>query len=256
MTLDQAIKNLELFGSKAQMPPAFRGLTVEQLERIRDEVRKPTAEDQLAAWARQPLRGNPLDKLRGIERPPEGQAEAVSSAAQPPLPAPPDTPFERALRRPQRSPGRQRAAFLRQLERCLTVAEAATRAGVNRGTVYRWKEKDPEFARRWDERIRRLAEETGDTIALQVNRPEIRQVFYKGKRTGEHQRFNHRLLMHVQNRLDNERRRAEDRAERRELALLRQAAERAPEKSQPATPEATPEGGQSACPIKDLPQEP
>lgn len=255
MTLEQAIERLRMFGPNQQMPPAFRDLTLAQLEKIQEELRRPTAEDRLAAWARQPLPQNPLDKLRGIERPPEGEAEAAPSAAQPPLPAPRDTPFERALRRPQRSPGRQRTAFLRQLERCLTISEAAARAGVNRGTVYRWRDKDPGFAQRWDARIRRLAEETNDTIALQVNRPEIRQVFYKGKRTGEHQRYNHRLMMHVQNRLDTERRRAEDRAERRELALLREAAGPAPEVSQSATPEATPDGGETAKPVNDLPSE-
>jgi DNA-directed RNA polymerase specialized sigma24 family protein len=254
VTLDQAIKNLELFGSKAQLPPAFRGLTLQQLEAMREEFAKPTAEQKLAAWARQPLPYNPLDRLRGIERRPDPPAEvqAVQATGPTPLPAPPDTPFERALARPQRTPRRQRAAFLRQLERCLTVAEAAARAGVNRGTLYRWKEKDAEFARRWREKIARHVEETADTIALQANRPEVRPFFYKGKRMGEHQRFNHRLLMHVQNRLDTERRRADDRAERRELAELRLAATQTPAASQSATPDATPEPGEIASLDKAL----
>lgn len=260
MTLAQAIQHLRVFGSQAQLPPALRGLTLTQLEAMQEEFAKPTAEQKLAAWARQPLPYNPLDKLRGIERRPEPPAE-VQAGGPAPLPAPPDTPFERALARPQRTPRRQRAAFLRQLERCLTVAEAAARAGVNRGTLYRWKEKDAEFARLWREKIARHVEETGDTIALQVNRPEVRPFFYRGKRTGEHQRFNHRLLMHVQNRLDAERRRAEDRAERRELAELRLAAvtpavsaPMTPAASQSATPAATPEPAESASPDKALDQ--
>jgi len=263
VTLAQAIQHPRVFGSQAQLPPVLRGLTLAQLEAMQEEFAKPTAEQKLAAWARQPLPYNPPDKLRGIERRPEppAGAQAVQASGPAPIPAPPDTPFERALARPQRTPRRQRAAFLRQLERCLTVAEAAARAGVNRGTLYRWKEKNAEFARLWRERIARHVEETGDTIALQVNRPEVRPIFYQGKRMGEHQRYNHRLLMHVQNRLDAERRRAEDRAERRELAEFKLAAatevpaaseSSTPATSHPATPSATPAPAESASPDKAL----
>lgn len=121
------------------------------------------------------------------------------------------------------------------------MLEAALRAGVNRGTVYRWKAKDPDFARRWADAIRRHAEEVGDDIALQANQIELQPVFYRGQKIGARRRVNTRLLIHVQNRMDADRRRAEDRAERRELLLLRaELVQRSREIRQSATPAATP----------------
>ncbi len=61
----------------------------------------------------------------------------------------------------------------------------------------------------------------GDDIVLQAGQVELQPVFYAGKKVGERRKVNTRLLMHVQNRMDTDRRRAEDRAERHELALLR-----------------------------------
>ena len=151
--------------------------------------------------------------------------------------------LERALANPRRlrTPARQRTAFLEHLARCGSVLEAALRAGVNRGTVYRWKAKDPDFAGRWAGAIRRRSEEVGDDIVLQANQVEVQPVFYRGQKIGERRKIETRLLMHVQNRLDADRRRAEDRAERRELLLLRaELAARSPEMSRSATPAATP----------------
>ncbi len=65
------------------------------------------------------------------------------------------------------------------------------------------------------------APEAGDDIALQANTIDVQPVFYRGKQVGERRRVNTRLLIHVQNRLDCDRRRAEDRAERRELLMLK-----------------------------------
>ena len=61
----------------------------------------------------------------------------------------------------------------------------------------------------------------GDDIVLQAGHVEVQPILYEGKKVGERRRMNTRLLVHVQNRLDVDRRRAEDRAERRELVALR-----------------------------------
>ena len=45
----------------------------------------------------------------------------------------------------------KRAAFLYELLRDANASLAAARAGLNRGTVYRWKLEDPEFAALWAE---------------------------------------------------------------------------------------------------------
>lgn len=98
---------------------------------------------------------------------------------------------------------------------------AAARAGVNRSTLYRWRLKYPSFAARWNDAIARRQREVDDDIVLQASRADVQPVFYAGKKVGERRKINTRLLIHVQNRMDVDRRRAEDRAERRELALLK-----------------------------------
>jgi hypothetical protein len=180
-------------------------------------------------WARRPMASNPLAPApRAAEAPVERLPRLL----------------ERALANPRRlnTPRRQRTAFLRQLARCGSVAEAAACAGVNRGSLYRWRARDPRFVERWDATIARHAAEIADDIALQANTVEIQPVFYRGKKIGERRKVNTRLLVHVQNRLDCERRRAEDRAERRELLLLRaELAQRNLEMSRSATPAASPD---------------
>ncbi|MDI1284168.1 MAG: hypothetical protein PSV46_07215 [Reyranella sp.] len=127
------------------------------------------------------------------------------------------------------------------MPRCATIAEAAVCAGVNRGTLYRWRARDPRFAAKWDAAVACHAAEVSGNIALEANRVELQPVFYRGKQIGERRRLNMRLLIHVQTRLDADRRRAEDRIERRELLVLRaELAERNFKMRRLATPAATP----------------
>ncbi len=195
---------------------------------LAEESARRRAEEALERYARQPLSYNPINN-------------PLTPVAAPAVPPP--GLLERAIANPRRrrTPARQRASFLEQLALCGSVLEATLRAGVNRGTLYRWKAKYPAFAWRWAEAIRRRAEEVGDDIALQANVIEVQPVFYRGQKIGEKRKVNTRLLMHVQSRLDADRRRAEDRTERRELLMLRaELAGRTPETSQSATPVATP----------------
>ncbi|OFW98750.1 MAG: hypothetical protein A3D94_01525 [Alphaproteobacteria bacterium RIFCSPHIGHO2_12_FULL_66_14] len=200
---------------------------------LAEESARRRAEAALEERARRPLSYNPINNplTPGPRTPAEAPVDKLPAM------------LERALANPRRlrTPARQRTAFLEQLARCGSVLEAALRAGVNRGTVYRWRAKDPDFAGRWADAIRRRAEEVGDDIALQANQVEVQPVFYRGQKIGERRRVNTQLLIHVQNRLDADRRRAEDRAERRELILLRaELVQRSREIRQSATPAATP----------------
>ncbi|TAJ36655.1 MAG: helix-turn-helix domain-containing protein [Reyranella sp.] len=180
----------------------------------------------LEDWVRQPF----SDDL--LTTPPKAATEASVVASRPKLLA-----CAPASPKRLRTPSRQRAAFLRQLERCGSAAEAATRAGINRGSVYRWRARNPAFAGRWDAAIRRYAREVGDDIVLAAHKPNVQPYYYRGKKVGERRRVNVRLMIHVQNRLDADRRRAEDRAERRELLLLQaELANANRENNQPATP--------------------
>ncbi len=214
--------------------PWHRGTPEHDPAELAAESARLRAEAALEDWARKPLTYNP------INNPPGGAA--APAAAVPP--ADRLTPaLERALANPRRlnTPGRQQAAFLRQMPRFRTIAEAAARAGVNRGSLYRWRARDPRFAAKWDAVLARQAAEAADGIALQANTIDVQPVFYRGKQIGERRKVNTRLLIHVQNRLDADRRRAEDRAERRELMLLRaELADRSFTIRQLATPVATP----------------
>ena len=89
------------------------------------------------------------------------------------------------------------------------MSEAAARAHVSRSTLYHWRDALPGFAALWDKTIARCQRAVGDDIVLQAGQ------------VGQGRKVSAQLLMHVQKRLDVDRRRAEDRAERRELAELR-----------------------------------
>ena len=217
MTPQQALHLISIMGDGAGVPPIYKTMPLPMLMNLVEECAKPTLEERLAKLPAPKLEYNALDRLLGREPP------TIS-----PIAAAPDKlskQLERALLNPRRlrTPSRQRAAFLRQLERCYSVAEAAARAGANRGTMYKWRAADPAFAARWAAAIARQAEETDDNLVLRAARAETRPLYYAGRRVGEVQRFNDRLQIHIQKRLDAERRRAEDRADRRRLAEKAQA---------------------------------
>ena len=215
--------------------PWHRGTPERDPAELAEESARRRSEKALEDWARKPMTYNPMNNAPGGPQP--------QTVAAPP--ADKLTPaLERALANPKRlnTPGRQQAAFLRQVPRHATIAEAAAAAGVNRGTLYRWRARDPRFAAKWDAVVAREAAEAAERIALEANTIDIQPVFYRGKQIAVRRKVNTRLLIHVQNRLDCDRRRAEDRAEQRELLVLRaELAERSLKMRQSATPAATPD---------------
>ena len=214
--------------------PWHRGTPERDPAELAEESARRRSEKALEDWARKPMTYNPMNNPPGGPQPQAATGAPVDKLT----PA-----LERALANPKRlnTPGRQQAAFLRQVPRYATIAEAAAAAGVNRGTLYRWRARDPRFAAKWDTVVARQAAEAGDSIALQANTIDIQPVFYRGKQIAERRKVNTRLLIHVQNRRDIDRRRAEDRAEQRKLILLRaELAERSLKIRQAATPVAAP----------------
>jgi hypothetical protein len=273
MTAEEALERLEMFGDGNHVPQIYRDMGLTRLRILVAEEAKPP---QPSAMDRMPiprLNYNPLDRALGRDGGRDTPAPAPTPAPdavpsdEPPRWQPKPT-LRKALANPRRLrlPSRQRASFLYHLEVCGCVEVAAARAGVNRGTLYRWRLKYPRFAERWDEAIARRSREVGDDIVLQASQADVQPVFYAGKKVGERRKIHTRLLIHVQNRLDVDRRRAEDRDERRELALLKaQPADEAAlaerllalmekrlVKHDPVTPEAAPETEASASDIKDL----
>jgi hypothetical protein len=125
----------------------------------------------------------------------------------------------------KRSLPRQQAYFLRQFQRCGRVGEAAARTGVTPRTVQRWRANHPRFADRYDRLVEMRISMMEDDLILRAHHVERRPVLYRGNQIASVERRNDRLAMYVMNRLDRARHRAEDRAERRELAELRLSAE-------------------------------
>lgn len=221
MTAQEALDLWEAYGDCVSLPQLYRDMGLTRLRILVAEEAKPPQRSAIDRMPIPRLNYNPLDRLLGRETPPAAPAPSVPAA--PDEPSPPQGLVAKALRNPDRlrTPCRQRASFLHHLKVCGSVDRAAARARVNRGTLYRWRRKKQVFAERWDEIIALRARDVGDDIVLGAGQVQVDPVFYEGKKVGERRRVDTRLLIHVQRRMDGERHRAEDRAERRELALLR-----------------------------------
>jgi|CXWL01.1.fsa_nt_gi hypothetical protein len=95
---------------------------------------------------------------------------------------------------PRPADDEKRAAFLYGLLRDANASLAAARAGLNRGTVYRWKLEDPEFAALWAEIVaskprrrdlrRRVLERAQGRVSRRAKRRETSQSASHGTRTG------------------------------------------------------------------------
>ena len=224
MNAKEALDLWEAYGDAVALPQIYREMGLTRLRILAAEQAKPPRPSGMDHMQVPRLSYNPLDRALGRETPPAPATPAAAPAF--PEEGPPRMPLtlrDRALRNPARlrTPGRKRASFRYHLTVCGSVSEAAARARVSRSTLYRWREDVPGFAALWDKAIAQCQRRVGDDIVLQAGQVEVHPVFHAGKQVGERRRVNTRLLIHVQDRLDAERRRAEDRAERRELAALR-----------------------------------
>lgn len=223
MTAQEALERWEVHGDGPHLPQIYRDMGLTRLRILVAEEAKPSP---LAAIDRMPiprLNYNPLDRALGRETPPAVPASKTEAEPAPQPTQAPKTLRERALTNPARlrTPARKRASFRYHLAMCGLVAEAAARAQVSRSTLYRWRDELPGFAELWDKAIAQRSRSLGDDIILQAGHVEVQPILYAGKKVGERRKVDTRLLMHVQNRMDVDRRRAEDRAERRELEALR-----------------------------------
>ena len=218
MTAEEALERWEVHGDGSHIPSIFRDMGLTRLRILVAEESKPPTPSAMDRMPVPRLNYNPLDRALGRETPP-----APAPKTEPAPPSAPKSLRDKALTNPARlrTPGRKRASFRYHLTVCGSVTEAAARAQVSRSTLYRWRDDVPGFAALWDKAIAQCHRMVGDDIVLQAGHVEIQPILYEGKKVGERRRINTRLLVHVQNRTDTDRRRAEDRAERRELAALR-----------------------------------
>lgn len=220
MTPQDALERWEIHGDGPHLPQIYRDMGLTRLRILVAEEAKPTLPGAIDRMPVPKLNYNPLDRLLGRETPPATPAALAAPAAEA---GKPRSLRDRALTNAARlrTPGRKRASFRYHLSMCGLVAEAAERAQVSRSTLYRWRDDLPGFALLWDKAIAQRTRAVDDDIVLRAGHVEVQPILYAGKKVGERRRIDTRMLIHVQNRLDVDRRRAEDRAERRELALLR-----------------------------------
>ena len=204
MTAQEALELWEGYGDNVSLPQIYRDMGLTRLRILVAEAAKPPQRSAIDRMPIPRLNYNPLDRALGRETPPAPATPTVEAQK-------PKTLRDRALTNPARlhTPGRKRASFRYHLSVCGSVSEAAARAQVSRSTLYHWRDALPGFAALWDKAIAQCQRAVGDDIVLQAGQ------------VGEGRKVSVQLLMHVQKRLDADRRRAEDRAERRELALLR-----------------------------------
>jgi hypothetical protein len=135
------------------------------------------------------------------------------------------TPTTRPTPAKKRSLPYQQGYFLRQFRRCGRVAEAAARTGITPRTVQRWRANHPRFGARYDRVVEDRISMMEDDLILRAHHVERRPILYRGNEGASVTRHNTQLAMYVMNRLDRARHRAEDRAERRELAELQRDSE-------------------------------
>jgi hypothetical protein len=87
------------------------------------------------------------------------------------------------MRRP-RITAQQRERFLEALAQKPDVAAAARYAGIHRVTAYRIRDRDPEFAKAWDEADRVGMSAAEDELYRRAVEGVEKPVFYQGKRCG------------------------------------------------------------------------
>ena len=84
----------------------------------------------------------------------------------------------------RRTPPRLRVFFLRHFRACGEVKQAAERTGVAVSTLYRWRERDESFRKRWDSLAEQRRQAVEDRLMSFVLEGEKTAVFYKGEQVG------------------------------------------------------------------------
>ncbi|MDI1287356.1 MAG: hypothetical protein PSV46_23420 [Reyranella sp.] len=219
MTAEEALEKIETYGDFIHVPQIYRDMGLTRLRILVAEAAKPP---QPSAMDRMPvprLNYNPLDRALGRPTPP---AEKEPDPAEPEAPPTqePKTLVHRAIAKEGRlsTPGRRRAAFRSHLARCPTITEAAARTGVDRRTVARWRKTFPAFDAMCRAIIETRRQEAVEDAVLAAAHVEVRPVFYRGKKVGQHTRRDRATGLYLLKQADAAALRAEHRAEQRRAA--------------------------------------
>ncbi|MDP2332402.1 MAG: hypothetical protein Q8M19_17070 [Reyranella sp.] len=99
----------------------------------------------------------------------------------------------------RRTPGRIRACFLRQLLRWGTISQAAAAVGVDVRTIQRWRAKLPAFDERCVAALGQRAQMLEDDGIARARTRTVRPLFFAGKKVGEVESYDNRMLVHMLN---------------------------------------------------------
>lgn len=240
MKPDEALYLMENYGGLG-VPRIYSEMPRGTLQKLVDECARISGAERseagLMAWAQQRLKQPNLqgiaDKKLGIA-PSKPGGEAEAEAAPSPVEAVPEEPkllSHRAILRPERlsTPRRRQAAFLVHFARCRTVLEAATRTGVDRRTVQRWRKENPLFDRKCRDIVETRRRQAVENIVLAADHVEIRPIFYRGKKVGEYTRRDRALDLYLLKQADAAARQEEKREDEKREAQQREETQKAPQ---------------------------
>jgi len=106
----------------------------------------------------------------------------------------PPPPRKRTLTRKKRD-------YERHLQRWGCHLDAAARAGVDPSTARRWRQADPDFARRCDVSLSIYIERVEEEAERRARLPQYRATWYRGRQIGHVRRLNDAMLMRLLRRL-------------------------------------------------------
>jgi hypothetical protein len=164
----EALRQKKLYGPNVVLPPDFRGMALDDLQKLVDEIDRPRIEAEEAAASARRIADAPLAVGRALQGAPK-----------------------------RRTPARLRVAFLRQLERWGTVSQAAAAVDVDRRTIQRWRRLRPEFDVRCEEALARRGQILEDEGMTRARRATRRPFFYGGKQVGQVEQYNDALLVRL-----------------------------------------------------------
>lgn len=85
--------------------------------------------------------------------------------------------------------------FLKELVKRANVSSSAKAAGVDRGTPYRWRESDPEFAEAWDAAVEVAVDALEAEAWRRAATGVLEPVFQKGEQVGHIRRYSDTLMI-------------------------------------------------------------
>ena len=94
----------------------------------------------------------------------------------------------------KRTPEKE-TAFLAALAETCNVTRACKAVGVNRNTAYDWRDRDPEFAKRWDRARAIGADALEDEAMRRAKEGLLEPVFHQGRAIGTIRKYSDTLTI-------------------------------------------------------------